>query len=357
MRLLLTGGGTAGHIAPNIAIIKALRKKEKSPQILYMGSYSGMEKKMITDLGIDYTPVITGKLRRYFDFQNFIDLILLPFGIVQAVFKILFYRPDMIFSKGGYVSVPVVIAGGILRKKIILHESDSSPGLANKICIYFASKILVPSKSTIKFLPKSKQALAEVCGSPIREELFLGSQEKGYEFSGLNNKKPIILVMGGSLGAQALNDTIYDNLDKLLKKVQIIHICGKGKIKEELKNKKGYFLSEFIKTELKDLYKITDLIVSRAGANAISEFQALNIPSILIPLPKDASRGDQIENALLSKNKGASIVLFQKDLSFETLSTTLDNCFNSNQLETMKKSMKDKNINPLNKIIKLITLQ
>ena len=259
-RIILTGGGTAGHVTPNIALLPRL--KELQYDIHYIGSYNGIEKELIEQFGIPYHGISSGKLRRYFSVQNFTDpfRVLKGFGEAQKLIKLL--KPDVIFSKGGFVSVPVVMAGKKCKVPVIIHESDMTPGLANKLSIPSAVKVCCNFPETVELLPADKAVLT---GSPIRQELLEGDAEKARNFTGFTSEKPVILVIGGSLGAVAVNNAVRSNLPELLKDFQVIHLCGRGKLDPTLNNLNGYVQYEYIKDELKDLFALTDIVISRAG--------------------------------------------------------------------------------------------
>ena len=316
--IVLTGGGTAGHVTPNIAMIPRL--KELGYKISYIGSYEGIEKKLIEELGIPYYGISSGKLRRYFDVKNFTDPFRVMKGFMEAKKLMKDLKPDVVFSKGGFVTVPVVIAAS--RKKIptFIHESDMTPGLANKICIPFATKVCCNFPETVSHLPEEKAVLT---GTPIRQELLTGSREKGLEFTGFSPDKPVILIIGGSLGAAAVNQAVRAVLPELLQDFQVIHLCGKGKIDDSLEGTPGYVQYEYIKKELADLFALADIVISRAGANAICELSALNKPNLLIPLSARASRGDQILNARSFEHLGYSKVLEEEELTNESLLTSV----------------------------------
>lgn len=313
-RILLTGGGTAGHVTPNIALLPRLR--ELGYEISYMGSYDGIEKKLIEELQIPYYGISSGKLRRYFDPKNFTD----PFKVIKGygeacrIMKKL--SPDVLFSKGGFVSVPVVLAAKRYHVPAIIHESDMTPGLANKLCIPSAKKVCCNFPETIQYLPKDKAVLT---GSPIRQELLRGDRLHALRFTGLSANKPVILVMGGSMGAAAVNEAVRRILPTLLKEFQVVHLCGAGKLDPSLGHLAGYVQYEYIKNELKDLFALADIVISRAGANAICELLALKKPSLLIPLSAAASRGDQILNARSFEKQGFSIVLEEEEITNEAL--------------------------------------
>lgn len=308
--IVLTGGGTAGHVTPNIAMIPRL--KELGYMISYIGSYEGIEKKLIEELGIPYYGIASGKLRRYFDVKNFTDPFKVMKGFLEAKKLMKQLKPDVVFSKGGFVTVPVVIAAG--RKKIptFIHESDMTPGLANKLAIPFATKVCCNFPETVSHLPAQKAILT---GTPIRQELLTGNPKNALSFTGLEPGKPVILIIGGSLGAAAVNQAVRNVLPELLKDFQVIHLCGKGKLDESLIGTKGYVQYEYIKKELADLFALADIVISRAGANAICELSALNKPNLLIPLSARASRGDQILNARSFERLGYSKVLEEEELT------------------------------------------
>ena len=312
--IVLTGGGTAGHVTPNIAMIPRL--KELGYKISYIGSYEGIEKKLIEELGIPYYGISSGKLRRYFDVKNFTDPFRVLKGFMEAKKLMKELKPDVVFSKGGFVTVPVVIAASRRKIPTFIHESDMTPGLANKICIPFATKVCCNFPETISNLPKDKAVLT---GTPIRQELLTGSKEKGLAFTGLSPDKPVILIIGGSLGATAVNEAVRSILPELLEDFQVMHLCGKGKLDENLKNTKGYVQYEYIKKELADLFALADIVISRAGANAICELSALNKPNLLIPLSARASRGDQILNARSFEHLGYSTVLEEEEITKDSL--------------------------------------
>lgn len=313
-RILLTGGGTAGHVTPNIALLPRLQ--ELGYEISYMGSYDGIEKKLIEELQIPYYGISSGKLRRYFDPKNFTD----PFKVIKGygeacrIMKKL--SPNVLFSKGGFVSVPVVLAAKRYHVPTIIHESDMTPGLANKLCIPSAKKVCCNFPETIQYLPRDKAVLT---GSPIRQELLRGERLHALRFTGLSANKPVILVMGGSMGAAAVNEAVRRILPTLLKEFQVVHLCGAGKLDPSLGHLAGYVQYEYIKNELKDLFALADIVISRAGANAICELLALKKPSLLIPLSAAASRGDQILNARSFEKQGFSMVLEEEEITNEAL--------------------------------------
>ena len=309
-RIVLTGGGTAGHVTPNIALIPRL--KELHYDIQYIGSYNGIEKELISQFNIPYHGISSGKLRRYFSLKNFSDPFRVLKGFREASQLIKKLKPDVIFSKGGFVSVPVVMAGKRHHVPVIIHESDMTPGLANKLSIPSATKVCCNFPETLKNLPEDKAVLT---GCPIRQELLEGNRNAALRFTGLTNEKPILLIIGGSLGSIVVNDAVRAILPELLKQFQVIHLCGKNKIDASLNSLPGYIQYEYIQDELKDLFALADLVISRAGANAICELAALHKPNILIPLSANASRGDQILNAHSFAKQGFSIVIEEEELT------------------------------------------
>lgn len=313
-KIVLTGGGTAGHVTPNIAMLPSLT--EAGFEVHYIGSYNGIEKELIENIGIPYYGISSGKLRRYFDVKNFSDpfRVIKGFGEANHILKKI--KPDIVFSKGGFVSVPVVLAAKKNHIPAIIHESDMTPGLANKICIPAANKVCCNFKETFDLLPEGKAVLT---GTPIRKELFEGNKEAAANLCGLSTDVPTILVIGGSSGSVVINNAIRECLDDILKDFQIIHLCGKGNLNDDLSEKKGYIQFEYISKELRDLFALSDLVISRAGANAICELLALKKPNILIPLSKAASRGDQILNAKSFKKNGFSYVIEEEELSSTSL--------------------------------------
>lgn len=334
-KLLLTGGGTAGHVTPNIAMLPLLR--EQGYDISYIGSYNGIEKKLITEQNVPYYGISTGKLRRYFDLKNLTD----PFRVIKGCFEarklIRTIKPDVVFSKGGFVSVPVVLAAHREHIPVIIHESDMTPGLANKICIPYANKVCCNFPETVAMTPDSKGILT---GTPIRAELSRGDRQTGLDLCHFTSNKPVIMVIGGSLGAQHVNEAIRSILPSLLERFQVVHLCGKGKVDESFYSTTGYYQFDYIDKELKDLFAAADIVVSRAGANAIFELLSLNKPNLLIPLPAGASRGDQILNAQSFKKQGFSMVLPEEELTNESLYLAICNLYEhrAEYIDCMKKS-------------------
>lgn len=333
--IVMTGGGTAGHVTPNLALLPRLQ--EEGYRISYIGSYEGIEKGLVEAAGIPYYGISSGKLRRYFDIKNFSDPFKVGKGYFEARWLLKKLKPDVVFSKGGFVSVPVVLAAKHRHIPCVIHESDITPGLANKICIPAATTICANFPETMKYLPEAKAVLT---GTPIRRELFAGSRLAGLNFCGFTANKPVILVIGGSTGSAAVNEAVRNLLPTLLREYQIIHLCGKGKLAPEYEHTEGYRQFEYINRELKDLFAAADLVISRAGANAICELLALRKPHILIPLSAAASRGDQILNAESFEHQGYSYVIPEEELTNDTLLRGITEVFEnrSRYVEAMEKS-------------------
>ena len=324
--IILTGGGTAGHVTPNLALMPGL--KERGFEIRYIGSYEGIEKQMMEKAGVPYDGVATGKFRRSLNPKNVTDIGNVFKGAREAMALLRKYRPDIVFSKGGYVSVPVVKAAKKLGIPVIIHESDMTPGLANKLCFSSAAKICCNFPETLSMLPKDKAVLS---GSPIRAELLQGDREKGLRFAGLSGEKPVLLMIGGSLGALKLNQALRAALPEITKRFDVVHLTGKGKLDESLAGTPGYVQYEFISEELADLFAAADVVFSRAGANAICELLALRKPSLLVPLPKEESRGDQILNAASFEKQGFSKVIAQADLTPEVLTKAVSELYDGRE--------------------------
>ena len=346
--IVMTGGGTAGHVTPNLALVPLL--KEHGYDVAYIGSYNGIEKKLVEDAGITYYGISSGKLRRYFDWKNFTDPFRVIKGFSEANQLLKHLKPDVVFSKGGFVSVPVVMAAGRQHIPAIIHESDMTPGLANKLAIPFASKVCCNFPETLEYLPEGK---AVHTGSPIRKELFSGNRESGLSFTGFSADKPVILIMGGSIGSKFIHNAVWESLDTLLEKFQIVHLVGKGNINNDLVGRTGYQQYEFISEQLNDIFAMTDLMISRAGANSISEILALKIPNILIPLSAAASRGDQILNAESYKKQGFSTVLQEEELTGELLVSSVEDVY-SRREEIKEKMASSKLLDANNTILNLI---
>ncbi len=325
-KIVLTGGGTLGHVTPHLALIPHLR--QAGYEIHYIGSENGMEApKMRSVPGITYHAVKSGKLRRYFSWQNFTDPFRVLAGAFQSAALMGRLRPDVVFSKGGFVAVPVVFGAWLHGIPVLCHESDLTPGLANRLCRPFARRFATT-------FPECAAALgpkAEMTGTPLRPELFSGSREKGLRLAGFSGRKPVLLMMGGSSGAQSVNTALREALPALTPSFDVWHLCGKGNLDPGLDGAPGYVQAEFLDADLPDAFAAADLILSRAGANALCEFQALGRPMLLIPYPKGASRGDQILNAESLKKRGLCHVLPQEEMTPATLADALLETWNDRE--------------------------
>ncbi len=350
-KIILTGGGTAGHVTPNIALFPSLR--ELDFDIRYIGTYNGMEKGLIEKENIPYSGISSGKLRRYFDLKNFTDPFRVIKGYSEARHILKSYRPDVVFSKGGFVSVPVVVAAHRLHIPVVVHESDMTPGLANKLCFPYAAKICCNFPETLNYLPKEKSVLT---GSPIRAELLRGSKAAGLALTGFSGSKPVLLIIGGSLGSVKINTSVRSCLADILDGFDIIHICGKGNIDHALTTTNGYKQYEYVSAELKDLFALSDIVISRAGANTICELLALKKPNILIPLSSAASRGDQVLNAASYKKQGFSCVLTEEELTDSSLLAAIHDTYKNRDsyIEAMSKSNTSNGVESVMSIIKSI---
>ncbi|NMD38400.1 MAG: undecaprenyldiphospho-muramoylpentapeptide beta-N-acetylglucosaminyltransferase [Christensenellaceae bacterium] len=323
--ILLTGGGTAGHVTPHLSLLPILKAEGYS--IEYIGSKNSIESEIMHREGIHYKSIYCGKLRRYFSWENFKDIFRVLFGTIQAFFYIKKLKPNIVFSKGGFVAVPVVVAAKLNKIPIICHESDITPGLATQISSKFAQAIATT-------FPECSTKLGAKCyytGTPLRKELFKGDKETALKEYGLNGKKPILLVMGGSQGALAINECLHESLDELLKDFDILHLCGEGKVNENLLDKEAYIQIPYLHKTLPNVLQAADIIVSRAGSNSISEFHALKKPMLLIPLPLSASRGDQILNAKSFEQRGIAKLLFQEDMNKESFIAAIKNLYEDRQ--------------------------
>jgi len=333
-RIVLTGGGSAGHVTPHLALLPHLLKA--GYEVHYIGTQNGIERGMIEPLsGVAYHAVQSGKLRRYFDLKNFTDPFRVIAGAFQSAHLMRKLKPDVCFSKGGFVSVPVVVGAWLHRVPTLCHESDLTPGLANKICSKFAKKVATT-------FPECAEALGEkgvFTGTPLRPELFAGSRERGLALAHFTADRPVLLMMGGSLGAQSVNKALRKALPTLLSRMQVFHICGKGNIDESLRGLDGYYQVEFLSDDLPDAMAAADLILSRAGSNALCEFQALGKPMLLIPYPKGASRGDQILNAASFEKRGLARVMPQEKMTADTLAAALLELLENG--DSLKKALRD----------------
>jgi len=321
-KIILTGGGTAGHVTPNIALIPELRKLNFD--IHYIGTKKGIERNLVENVGVKYYPITAGKLRRYFDLENLTDMARIIKGFLQSMNLMIKIKPDVVFSKGGFVATPVVWAAHLCRIPIVIHESDITPGLANRLSLPFADRVCYAFPETEKYIKKDKKYLT---GIPIRNELFQGNAKKGKSMCGFTDEKPILLIIGGSQGSRFINDVVRAGLKELLKVFQVCHICGKGNIDSTLLDLKGYKQFEYITEEQPHIFAMSDVVVSRAGATTLFEILSLKKPNILIPLSRRASRGDQILNAESFRKNGFSYVLQEEELNPSVLLETALNVY------------------------------
>lgn len=316
IKMIFTGGGSSGHVTPNLPLIVAL--KNKGAAIFYVGSQKGIERALIKPLKIPYYGITVGKLHRYWTWKNLLTPFQLFMGIVQSFLIFRKIKPDILFSKGGFVALPVVIAAQLNGIPIVIHESDLTPGLANRLSFPFAQLICITFPETANYF-KNKHKIV-LTGMPIRDFLKHGNCEKGLKLCGFcNRQKPVLLVMAGGLGSIHINQSIRRLVKPLLKKFYVIHICGKNKLDPEFNGMKGYKQFEYLEDEFPNVLACADLVVSRAGATSIYELLTLNKPHILLPLSKKASRGDQIDNANYFSRLGLSQVIYFEEFSDEKL--------------------------------------
>jgi UDP-N-acetylglucosamine--N-acetylmuramyl-(pentapeptide) pyrophosphoryl-undecaprenol N-acetylglucosamine transferase len=333
MRIVLTGGGTAGHVTPNIALLPGLRAR--GYDVSYIGTAKGLERGLLSAEGVAYHAIPAGKLRRYGDLRNLTDLVRVKTGFLKSLFLVAKIRPCVCFSKGGFVSCPVVWASWFLRVPVVIHESDLSPGLANRLSLPFASAVCYSFPETAERLRSRASFLT---GIPVRETLTGGDAEKGRALCGFGDRKPVILVTGGSQGSQAVNTAVRGALDRLLPAFNVCHLCGKGNLSPAApgtggrsRPEGGYAQFEYVNRELADLFALADAVVSRAGATTLFELLAIRKPALLVPLPLGASRGDQLQNAASFEKQGWSRVLPQEDMTPESLYENIREVFNNRQ--------------------------
>lgn len=332
LSVVFTGGGSGGHVTANIALIHYFQTL--GWQIYYIGSDKGVEKGIIEGLGIPYYSVKTGKFRRYLSFKTLFEPFKIALGIIQSYILLKKFKSKLVFSKGGFVAFPVVVGAWLSKIPVIAHESDFSPGLANKLCYPFIDKLCVNFEETKNYFKKNEKIFCT--GTPIRQELLNGNKVTGLSLCGFNETKPVVLIIGGSLGSENLNYCIRKSLTKLSEKFQIIHLCGKGKVDAKLLDIIGYCQLEYANEELPHFFAASEIVISRAGANSLFEILALGKPHILIPLSKKYSRGDQIQNAKYFNEKGVSIVIEEEELNTDILIETLKNAFAQKEIISNK---------------------
>lgn len=329
-RIILTGGGTAGHVTPNLALVPLLI--QQGWQVHYIGTHEGIERGLVqAHPGMTYHPIHAGKLRRYFDLKNVTDIFRTIAGVGEAVKVIHKVKPAVVFSKGGFVSVPVLAAAWLLRIPTVSHESDMTPGLATRLSMRFAGTVCVTFPETLGHTGKK----GKLTGTPLRQSLYQGNAARGRAACGFTNTLPALLVMGGSQGATAINDALRASIGKLLPRFNVIHLCGKGNLDTALEGKQGYCQMEYATDTMADLLAAADVVVTRAGANSLVELQALAKPMLLIPLPRSASRGDQLQNAASYQKRGLAHVMEQEKMTPDTLCTAIFHLYDSRtQLKT-----------------------
>ncbi|MEG1678320.1 MAG: undecaprenyldiphospho-muramoylpentapeptide beta-N-acetylglucosaminyltransferase [Clostridia bacterium] len=333
-KIVLTGGGTAGHVTPHLSLIPKLR--EAGYEIHYIGTENGIEREMIGKFPeITYHAVKSGKLRRYFSIQNFTD----PFRVIQGAFQSIglmrSIKPNVCFSKGGFVSVPVVIGAWLCHVPTVCHESDLTPGLANRICARFAWRVA----ATFPECAKALGTKGVLTGTPLRPGLLCGSRAAGLALCGFDGQKPVLLMTGGSMGAQSVNSCLRKALPELLPHMDVLHLCGKGNREESLQNLEGYCQKEFLSSEMPDALAMADIVLSRAGSNTLSELVAVHKPMLLVPYPLGASRGDQIENAKSYERQGLAQVLLQEEMTQQSLTAGLLKLLS--QKDALKQALED----------------
>ncbi|MGE4215021.1 MAG: undecaprenyldiphospho-muramoylpentapeptide beta-N-acetylglucosaminyltransferase [Anaerotignaceae bacterium] len=348
--IVLTGGGTAGHVTPNLALIPVLLKEGWN--IKYIGTENGIERELIEKENIDYYSVSSGKLRRYLSKENLTDVFKVIKGVSEAKALIKRIKPDVVFSKGGFVAVPVVLGAKLNNVPVIVHESDITPGLANKIAMPFAKNVCTTFPETVGYIKGGKGINT---GTPIRSELFRGERKKGFEICGFSGKKPIIMMMGGSLGAVKINNCLRGALNEILKGFDLVHLCGKGNVDKNLIDVQGYKQFEYVSEELPHIFAVADMVVSRAGSNSISEFLALKKPSLLIPLSAKASRGDQILNAKSFEKQGFSMIMDEDKMTEKTLTQAIYSLYENKNIyvEKMNKSGQTDGVEAIMKLIRM----
>jgi len=341
VRILLTGGGSGGHIIPNLAVASAIKGKKPNAEFLYICSRSKLDKDLLKKSDIPFRPIFTGKWRRYFAWQNFVDPFFVALGFFQSFFILIRFWPHVVFSKGGFVGLPVVLAAFILRRKIILHESDSRMGIANRISSKLANHVCVAFPNLLK-----KNKKYRMTGNPIRPEIATGSATEGFKLTGFKKSLPVLLVWGGSQGAFQINQMIEEEFKELTREFQIVHITGKGK---SIKKRSLHYVHfEYLDENLKHIYAITDLVIGRAGANSLYEIAYLKKPNIIIPL----KNADQIKNADYFSRNGASIIHTKENSLFEVTHDLWQNKALQNQMRKSLGKIVEKNANE--EIAKLI---
>ncbi len=330
-RIVFTGGGTGGHIFPGLAVIAELRAAGFN-DIVWIGSSSGMDRAIVEREQVRFIGIPTGKLRRYFSFHNFLDIFRIFAGILVSFFQLLILRPVLVFSKGGFVSVPPCLAAFFLRIPVITHECDFSPGLATRINSRFASEIYVTYPETRSFFSKAQSEKVIVTGNPVRPVFYHADAKRGLEFLGLTETDlPVLLVLGGSLGSQQVNEFILGCLPDLTARFTVVHQTGETDAlplspTPDAAQSKRYLPYAFFRSEMPDVLSVASVIVARAGAGTVWECATLGKPMVLIPLEKGSSRGDQVENARFFEKNGAAVMLTGVDVTRDRLLSALERC-------------------------------
>ena len=312
IRAVVTGGGSAGHVVPTLPVIEALQARDWN--ITYIGTESGLEERLVAHFGISYFGVRPGKLRRYWSFENLVDAFRVPISVLQVLRILGRVRPDVVFSKGGFVAFPVVVAAWLRRIPVVAHESDLSPGLANRLTLPFTTSLCINFNAT-----RVNARRVIHTGTPVRESLLQGDRDRGLAAMGFSGERPILIVVGGSLGAERLNRTVREALSALTGNFDVLHVCGAGKVDPACLGTEGYEQRDFVGDEWGDILAAADVVVSRSGANSLTELLTLRKPNLLVPLPALASRGDQIENAAFAASAGFSMVVAEADLTPDVL--------------------------------------
>lgn len=304
--VVFTGGGSGGHIFPGLAVLEKLRQQMPELETVWFGSGSPMEREIVTRFGIRFVAVPSGKLRRYFSLRNLVDLFKIASGFVVSLVRLSRLRPALLFSKGGFVSVPPVVAARVLGIPVFTHESDVDPGLATRINTRFAERIFVAYEESRRYFPAHRAKSIVVSGNPVRDEVFAGNAERGRRLVGARGDRPLLLVLGGSQGARQVNRLVAGALDALLEDYDVVHQMGEAGYEEA--TRAGLFRVGFFADEYPDVLAAADLVVGRSGAGTLWELAACGKASILVPLVR-YTRGDQLRNAERFASCGAAIVL------------------------------------------------
>ena len=307
--VLFTGGGSAGHVVPSLPLIAHFAAA--GSKISYVGSEEGPERGLVAPLGVPFFAIRSGKLRRYWSWRNVADVWWICVGVLQAIVLIGRLRPSIVFSKGGYAAFPVVVGAWVWRVPIVAHESDLTPGLANRLSLPFVAAVCTTFALT-EFPVRNRPVIHT--GTPLRAELLHGDAARGRALFAMAGDRPLVIVFGGSLGAEGLNRVVREALDRLLEFATVVHVCGPKRTDPAMANRPGYHQFEYVGSDWGDMLAAADVVVSRAGANSLYELVALRKPHLLVPLPRSASRGDQISNAAYAKSHGWSRVVAEEEL-------------------------------------------